>query len=235
VTTENAKLREEIPGRSYANIGTSSDDLDSSVSEFVGQDKASVTLPAPVMESFAASLTDVNALKALGLCKCSRFMIMHILLTSLSALNKARLETQRIRLEMETKSSRADNEKERLEQHLSNGESVAHGNSWYPHKQSVYLALEQLERQQHTTKAIQSLYDETNGKVDELENRLLCSTCYYSIFKLESFLISPIVLNELGESNVTRLQTERKYSKLLQQVSMTCTFGPQWRLNSLPR
>jgi len=123
LTMENAKLREEIPGRSFADIGTSSEDLESSVSELVGPDKVSVTLPAPVMESFAASLTDVNALKALGLCKCSRFMIMHILLTSLSALNNARLETQRIRLEMETKSSKADNEKEQLERHLSNGES----------------------------------------------------------------------------------------------------------------
>ena len=113
---------------------------------------------------------------------------------------------------------------------------VTHRNSWYPHKQSVYLALEQLERQQHTTKAIQSLYDETNGKVDELENRLLCSTCYYSIFQARVVSnISP-VLNELSESNVTRLQTERKYSKLLQQVSMTMYFlDVNGGLTSLPR
>jgi len=119
VTTENAKLREEIPGRSFADIGTSSDDLENSSSEVASQDMTFVTLAAPVIESFAASLTDADALKALGVCKCNRFMIMHILLTLLSALNKARLETQRIRLEMETKSLKADN----LERRLSNGRS----------------------------------------------------------------------------------------------------------------
>jgi len=126
LTMENAKLREEIRGRNFVDIGTSSKDkdLESLMSEPVGEDMASVTLPAPVSESFAASLTDVKALTALGLCKCSRFTIMHMLLMTLSALNNARLETQRIRLEMETKNSKADNEKEQLERHLSNGESV---------------------------------------------------------------------------------------------------------------
>jgi hypothetical protein len=41
---------------------------------------------------------------------------------------------------------------------------------------STYLALEELEHQEQATKAIQSLYDESDEKVDEIESRLLCGT-----------------------------------------------------------
>jgi cell division protein FtsL len=53
------------------------------------------------------------------------FVLAYILLTSLLALNEAHLQTQRNRLEMEAKCSRANNEKDRVEQRLSQSTSAS--------------------------------------------------------------------------------------------------------------
>jgi hypothetical protein len=69
LTEENAKLREAHTGRSFADIGTSSDDLETSkVSQPVptSQDATSARFPVPVMECLAMSMTGVDTLKALG-------------------------------------------------------------------------------------------------------------------------------------------------------------------------
>jgi len=71
LVAENAKLREAHSGRSFSDIGTSSDDLDSSgicQSEITGED---VTFPASVL----AGITGVDGLKALGIGGFSHFCV----------------------------------------------------------------------------------------------------------------------------------------------------------------